>query len=372
MTSIYILAAVICLLYAIIIGSFTYGWFRLKKSAISDKTPDNNVTIIIPFRNEENNLEKLLQSLVLIDYPKHLLEIVFINDNSDDNGCKLIELYSQSSPFPIRLLNSPAHGKKAAITYGISQSKGDIIICTDADCVVQCNWVIEIVENFRDAKIKMVIGTVAVSGNHSFWNSFQKVEFMSLVLSCAGAVSIQKPIMANGANIAYLKQVFSEVNGYSGNEQIASGDDVFLMQKIVKNFGNSSVAFQKSKTSLVYTNAQKTLIDFLKQRIRWASKSAAYGTFFTKLTAVTVLAMNLLLVTSLLITPFEKSNIVFFLLIWFFKTIADLPILIGGFFFFGKPIIIVLLPVIEIITAFLTVIPGFLSFFINPVWKAGR
>lgn len=372
MISIYILTIVVCLLYAIFIGSFTLGWFSLKVKAEIDATPNQNVTILIPFRNEEDNLKNLLHSLSYIEYPNHLIEIVFINDESEDSGSELIGSYVQSFPFLLRLINSPEKGKKAAIWHGISQSTGDIIVCTDADCIVQKSWIREIVQKFNDENLQMVLGPVAIEGKENFWNSFQKIEFMSLILCSAGSVLLKKPIMANGANMAYRRMAFIDVEGYSGNENIASGDDVFLMMKILQKFGGSSVAFLKSNRSTVFTCAQKTLTDFLKQRIRWASKSSSYGTVFTKATALSVLIMNSLLTFSFLIAPFGKSYVLLFLLIWLFKILVDLPILVGGSVFFKNHRSLLLLPVIEIITAILTVIPGILSFFIKPEWKTRR
>ena len=372
MISIYIITIAISLLYAILIGSFTFGWFSLKVKAETDNIQHQNVTILIPFRNEEKNLKNLLHSLSDIRYPGHLIEFVFIDDGSEDAGCELIESLVHSFPFKLRLINSSVRGKKAAITFGISQSKGDIIVCTDADCIVQKSWISEIVQKFNDKNLQMVLGPVAISGKDSLWNSFQKIEFMSLILCSAGAVSLQKPIMANGANIAYRRKAFAEVEGFSGNEHIDSGDDVFLMMKVLKQFGNSSVTFIKSNQATVFTGPQKTLSDFLKQRIRWASKSPSYGSLFSKVTALSVLLMNILLVISLLITPLGKLFSVLFLLIWLFKILVDLPVLVSGSAFFKNSNSLMLLPVIEIITAVLTVIPGILSFFIIPEWKSRR
>lgn len=369
MTVIYFISIIICSFYLGIIILLSFGWLNLKESSALTVIPTLKVSVIIPFRNEEQNLEALLQSIALIDYPKDLIEILFVNDNSEDSGSFIIEKFLLTASFPVRLLHSPESGKKQAISFGIALAKGEIILCTDADCRVQPEWIRQIVVTFEDQNIKMALGPVAISSENKPWNVFQKIEFSSLIISSAGAVSINKPIMANGANLAYRKKDFIEVGGYHGNENIASGDDVFLMTKFLKYFGNKSITFVKSKQAIVNTVAQSTLKDYFNQRIRWASKSASYGSTFSKLTAITVLGINFIVVFLLLLSPFFSGFAHLFVQIWIFKTLLDIPLLVSGSVFFNHQKLIPFLPFIEIMTAILTVIPGFLSFLISPVWK---
>lgn len=355
-----------------IIASLSAGWFSLKENPALTVIPKFKVSVIIPFRNEEQNLENLLQSITLIDYPKDLVEIIFVDDNSKDHGCVIIEKFMLTASFPVRLMHSSASGKKQAVSQGIALAEGEIILCTDADCRVQPEWIRQIAVNFDDQKIKMVLGPVAISGENNLWNIFQKIEFMSLIISSAGAVSINKPIMANGANLAYRKKDFIEAGGYTGNENITSGDDVFLMTKFLKYFGNKSITFVKSKQAIVYTVAQSTLKDFFNQRIRWASKSSSYGTAFSKIIAFSVLTMNLFLFIFLVLSPLNFELAFLFIIIWTGKTVIDFPLLLSGSVFFNHRKNFFLFPVVELITAILTVIPGMLSFFIKPEWKKRR
>jgi cellulose synthase/poly-beta-1,6-N-acetylglucosamine synthase-like glycosyltransferase len=98
--------------------------------------------------------------------------------------------------------------------------------------------------------------------------------------------------MCNGANFAYSKAFFKELNGFEGNENIASGDDVFLLQKAVSKTPKS-VGFLYDSKSIVGTQTVKTWKELFMQRVRWAAKSTGYSSVFGKTLALFVFATNL-------------------------------------------------------------------------------
>jgi cellulose synthase/poly-beta-1,6-N-acetylglucosamine synthase-like glycosyltransferase len=104
--------------------------------------------------------------------------------------------------------------------------------------------------------------------------------------------------MCNGANLAYEKQAFYDVNGFEGIDYIASGDDMLLMLKLVKKYPHS-LGFLKSNDAAVFTYPQHSVSEFFMQRSRWASKSAHYSD--KRITAILVAAylFNLLLVINI-------------------------------------------------------------------------
>src|SRR6202012_3482401 len=89
----------------------------------------------------------------------------------------------------------------------------------------------------------------------------------------------------NGANLAYRKDVFYAVGGFKGIDDLASGDDELLLQKVAEKYPGK-IGFLKSYDAIVYTHAKHTLKEFLQQRRRWASKSVKYKD--KKVTAMTV------------------------------------------------------------------------------------
>jgi poly-beta-1,6-N-acetyl-D-glucosamine synthase len=168
-------------------------------------------------------------------------------------------------------LTDSQQGKKAALTLGIENATGEIIVTTDADCSVSPDWLAAINESFNSEKIRMTIGAVKIEPTASFFSQLQAMEFASLIGSGAATLSYGIPTMCNGANLAFRKAAFVDVEGYRGNLNIPSGDDEFLMRKIAKKFPNS-ISFISESSNVVTTRPHQSLSTFSHQRLRWASK----------------------------------------------------------------------------------------------------
>jgi biofilm PGA synthesis N-glycosyltransferase PgaC len=226
------------------------------------------VSVIVPFRNEASNLVTLLQALKAQTYTH--FEVLLIDDHSEDNYReKMQTLLEQSSTW--RCLPSNGTGKKHAITTGVNHAKGVIVITTDADCVMEPEWIESMVAHF-DSTCQMVCGGVSMTGNRTnLFHQLQSIEWCSLVGVTAASIGYNRPVMCNGANLAFRKSVFDEVNGYEGNLAIASGDDEFLMRKIQSQYP-SGIYFSSSATSVVKTTPLDTISSFYQQRLRWAQK----------------------------------------------------------------------------------------------------
>lgn len=235
------------------------------------------VSILVPFRNEEKNILQSLKSITSQSFDNNQYEIIFIDDNSDDNSFEILE-YAKK-PNNVKILKSPissterAH-KKKALKYAIENCRGEIIVTTDADCVHNENWLKNIVNSF-DENTAFVSGPVEFLSNGSIYAELQKLEFSSLILVGAGLIGIEKPIICNAANLGFRKSIFNEVGGYEDNLNLTSGDDEFLMQKISRTT-NYTIKFCFEKDAISYTNPNKTLNQFFQQRKRWASKGLHY------------------------------------------------------------------------------------------------
>ena len=233
-----------------------------------------SVSIIIPARNEENNIERCLDSLMLLNFPKEKLEVIVVDDESTDNTAALV------SSYPVTLIRNQASAgtiafKKKALETGILKAKGEIIVTTDADCTVQPQWLIILISAMRNQHAYLVTGPVRMTPGRSFLSKFQSLDFA--ILQGITAASVQSGIhdMSSGANLAYLKKTFEEVNGFEGIDDIASGDDMLLMQKISGVYPGK-IAYAFSKDAIVDTNTESSWRNFLRQRIRWASKATRY------------------------------------------------------------------------------------------------
>jgi cellulose synthase/poly-beta-1,6-N-acetylglucosamine synthase-like glycosyltransferase len=241
-----------------------------------------HVTIIIPTRNEECNIMRTLEELAIQDYPVEFLQVIVTDDFSEDNTIALAEGFSQDHPvLQIIVLDAKksekkGNGKKHAIERAIEVATGEIILCTDAD-TWRCNrWITFMVNGFENPEICMCLGPVFFKNKMNFLQTMQDLEFLGIMGVTAGSAAAGYPLMCNGANLAFRRNAFVEVGGYSGNFQYVSGDDQFLLGSVIRLYGRGSVSFILDQNAIIYTEAESTFQGFLSQRIRWISKSPGY------------------------------------------------------------------------------------------------
>ncbi len=290
---VFIVSGTLATLYIIWIGFLFHGWltlpvYRPKRDSVCF------TTVVVPVRNEEGNLSKLLESLVRQDYPLKYFEILVVDDHSVDKTANIAEKYIGLYP-NIRLikLTGDHKGKKAAISEGVFRARHDLIVTTDADCTMGKSWLGELVSYYSEHRPSVIAGPIFLKGGQGFAGFFQKLEFISLVAASAGAINIKKPLMCNGANLAFRKKDYKKVSP-NLKMHLASGDDVFFLHA-VKKLNNSGIHFIKSPAAIVYTPAVNTLKGFLNQRRRWTAKSKNYSQISPVFTSLLILSVNVLL-----------------------------------------------------------------------------
>ncbi len=233
------------------------------------------ISIVIAARNEENNIARLLTTLVNQTYPQDQFQIIVVNDDSTDRTASIIDQFSQKW-YNIKLLNvtgreNAISPKKNALSQAIELADGEIILSTDADCLVGKYWIESMVACFNDNE--MVIGfsrtKIADWSKASFIRKFEHFDFLAMLYAAAGAISSQKYFSCSGQNIAYKKQAFIKVGGFEKIKHLISGDDVNLMQLFRKN--GMKVSFAFTDHSYVYTKPIENIGKFLSQRSRWTS-----------------------------------------------------------------------------------------------------
>jgi cellulose synthase/poly-beta-1,6-N-acetylglucosamine synthase-like glycosyltransferase len=192
----------------------------------------------------------------------------------------------------LRLSNSP---KKDAIGRAIPIAKHDWIVTTDADCTVNKNWLQTLDNYIQNHSVEMIVGTVVYKTKNNWFHQFQQLDLMSLQGTTIGSFGLGKPFMCNGANFAYTKKLFNELDGFNGNNKMASGDDVFLLQKATKKHLDK-IHYLKNSNAFVKTKPENDLYKLFMQRVRWASKTSGYKSSYAKMLAIIVLLMNLSLV----------------------------------------------------------------------------
>lgn len=328
-----IMIFVIAVNYCLLILYFTLGIKRLRKNSQADSTvkyqqsnavpvrdKDNflqkKVSVIIAARNEEGNIAGCLNSIVLQDYPKELFEVIVVNDQSEDKTGEIINHFISSDTINLKqLVTTGDGGKKAALGMALEKSTGTIILVTDADCQPSAGWIKSMVSCFHTTNALMVAGPVVLKDKGSIFSKFQVTEFNSLIASTAGSIGKHKPIMCNGANLGFVKEVITATDAFK--KDYSSGDDVFLMLSIKKRFGADRIKFLNDPAGIVYTQPLEKTGDFINQRIRWTSKSGGYKDAFLIYSAISVLSLNLVIfilsiswmLQAKLYYPFSSSEI---------------------------------------------------------------
>ena len=357
-------------IYILVILTITIGWFRIRgfKSIQTIALP--NVSIVIAVRNEQKNIKKILTDLIYQDYPLDQLEVLIVNDHSDDDTVKRVQIFKDKNKnINIQLAHSSGIGKKEAIREGIHKAAYGVIVTTDGDCSFGVGWLRRMVEYYLLKGSRLVVGPVVYLEKKNLLQKFYTLDFMSLVASSAGSLGVGLPLMANGANLLFTKQTFEDViHGQSGSS-FASGDDVFLLHAVSKKYGASSVNFIKDPLSIVTTTPPDNFKSFLSQRKRWASKATAYRSWWPVLVSVSVFGLNLMLVLSFLATFLKLWFLVIFGLFVLLKTLIDFPLLQSFSEFSNRKKVIPYVLLFGFLYPFYIVFTAVPSFFFRFSWK---
>ena len=365
---------VVLLIYAIFIIQLIFGFDKVKIFKPNNLSPKTAFTIIVPFRNEAKNLPKLLQSFSNLNYPIQLIQIVMVDDFSKDDSTKIYnqwrlnhEAVDTTLLENLLLSNSP---KKDALARAIPIAKHDWIITTDADCIVNKNWLLTLDNYIQTNNPEMIVGAVMYKTKNNWFHYFQQLELMSLQGATIGSFGIRKPFMCNGANFGYTKKLFLELDGFNGNNKMASGDDVFLLQKAI-NATIDKVHYLKNKEFIVKTKPENDLFKLYMQRIRWASKTTSYSSTYSKSLAVIVLLMNLSLAIAFCLLPFCLLNWKIVLIAFLTKYTVDYILLYKSNNYLRKGTFFV--PIASsIIYPFFSSLVGIYSLFGSFTWKGRR
>lgn len=356
--------------YSILILYYRAGWYETPVFIPKQDEVNLKISVIVPARNEEENIGRLLSSLQAQSYPSHLFEVIVVDDHSTDKTPEIAKNFSVVKLVQLQFENINSY-KKKAIETGIAVANGELIVTTDADCIVPVHWLKTIAAFKKETDAAFIAAPVTLDFKNSFLQIFQSLDF--LVLQGITAASVQKRIhnMCNGANLAYERKIFYEVNGFSNIDDIASGDDMLLMQKIAARFPGK-IFYLLSKEVVVSTAAAKTWKEFFNQRIRWASKATHYNDIKIFSALVLVYFFNLALLV-LLITGFWMHYLWSgFTAIVFAKTIIEFLFIYPVAIFYNKTRLLKWFLFFQPVHIFYTVIAGWVGRFGSFEWKGRR
>ncbi|MFP5080608.1 glycosyltransferase family 2 protein [Pedobacter sp. JCM 36344] len=337
-------------IYGVIVCSFIRGWSRLTDFIpSSEQSGSTAVSIIVAARNEEEIISKTIEDLLKQSYSNGLTEIIIIDDHSTDHTARIISSYADKGVNLITLNESNALNsyKKKAIQTAIGQCRGDLIITTDADCRMGADWLATIVAFYEQNSFKMISSPVAYFEEKGVFEMAQSLEFLYLIGLGASTIGNNNPSTCNGANLAYEKKAFYEVGGFTGIDDLASGDDELLLHKMAARYGNK-IGFLKNEEAIVYTHAKPNLAEFIQQRKRWASKSTRYKNKGIIVLGVTVWVFNVSIILNLFAGIFTVLLFKVAIVQLLIKMFLEFLFLIGVTKFARRKKLLILLPLLNI------------------------
>jgi len=322
-----IITLVFAIAYALLILNFLRGWNSFASLRLGEKIDSRkgaktqSFSIIISARNEALNIRDCLADIIAQDYPPQNFEVIVIDDFSEDSTADIVNQFvAENRSHSIRLVKLSDEPiternsfKKAAIKLGVEKSIFPWIITSDADCRRGNKWLESIASFILENDPVMVSAPVCLKGSDNFFDQAQSLEFMGLVGIGAASLALKSPNMCNGANLVYKKNAFYEVNGFEGNDDLASGDDEFLMHKMFSKWPDR-VLFLKSADAIVSAKPETSLGSFIQQRKRWVSKSRKYSNKGITLVLTGAWIFHLLLLFNLIAGFFAPLYFIVFLI----------------------------------------------------------
>jgi len=365
-------------IYYLLIILILVGLSKKRPIQITGAPFFTSVTVVIPARNEEKNILHCLNDLVQQEFPENLMEIIVIDDGSFDQTFHHVTKFAGENPsFPITILRIEPHpqqsgSKKRAIDLAISQSKGELILTTDADTRFGKKWIASMVTCFEKFHSEMVLGPVAFINDPALFSTIQSCEFMGLMAVTEGSCAMGRPLMCNGANLGYSRKAFDAVSGFKDNMNIPSGDDMFLMMKIRKKFGRESVQFNRCQDAIVLTEANRTIPEFLHQRLRWVSKNKRYKDPVILIVAGVTYLFNFFLLFGIITGFFFHPFWILTLFLLVGKTLIEYPMLHNYAAFLGKTKNLKFVLLAQLLNIFYVSVIGFLGNFVSFEWKGRK
>ena len=275
--------------YACILAAGYVGFVIGKKYAPAIRA-EKSIAVVVAVRDEEHEIRNLLNELDEQDVQAPF-EVIIADDGSADRTLEIAGSY-QPRRFSVQVIQSPGTGKKSALEAGVNSTGAEIILFTDGDCRPASSWISSHLDLFSDSRVVMTAGMVENDRQPTVLSLTLQTEMIFLQAMSAGFHGLGSPLMCNGANMAFRRNAFIEVNGYDGNVYV-SGDDVQLFQKITTRYPNG-VRWNYTRAGFVTTRAASSVGEAITQRRRWLSKWGMFRSFAGTVTALVFLLVQLL------------------------------------------------------------------------------
>jgi cellulose synthase/poly-beta-1,6-N-acetylglucosamine synthase-like glycosyltransferase len=264
-------------------GAYTY-FIRKGLASLDTAASDSRSTfsVIVAARNEEKNIHACLVSILQQTIPRERYEVILVNDRSTDATEMVAEGLRQQYPqlkiISIREDDTAGRGKKNALVQGIAASNNEILVFTDADCIVPSNWLNEISKSYTD-DVGMVVGMYSndlKELSNEAAKLFFSYEEVKKYTFCAASIGLRQAFLGFGGNISYRREVYQQVNGFDRSRGVVGGDDDLFVQSVQRST-KWSIRFLHPTVCHTTTTPPTTMKEFIRQRIRYISTGKKYS-----------------------------------------------------------------------------------------------
>ena len=363
LTTIFFIVAV---LYEIKILLFYTGARRASHSVDSEAQP--SVSVIVAARNEEQNIEACVASLVALDYPEQLLEIVIMDDLSSDGTPELLASWKAKFPqLKIMRTQGSVHGmrgKANAIAQAIDQCRSEIIMTTDADCIVPRDWVKNTVRQYDD-QTGCVCGFTLIRNDGPF-SAVQCVDWAYLLTIASAGIGWGKALSAVGNNMSFRRQAYHDVGGYKGVGFSVTED--FVLFKAIAYKSSWMVRYPVEVSTLVWSQPCADLKELFRQKKRWGR-----GGLDIHPVGFAIMSIGFMMNAALLVLPFVGFPLWAWALGFLAKAIGDAALLSLPFRRLGQKQLYRYVPLFELYyLLYVTLLPFIVVFGGKVVWKGRK
>ena len=219
------------------------------------------VSVVVPAYNEEKVIRRTIESLLDSDYDN--FEIIVVDDGSNDNTFAVAEENFKSHP-QVRIYHKSNGGKAKALNFGWRKSKGEIIICLDADTLFTPQTISALAHRFADPKIGAIAGNAKVGNRLNIVTKWQALEYVtSQNFDRRAFASLNCITVVPGSVGAWRREIFEQNGGFSSDTLAEDQDLTIQIRKLGYRIG-----YEEAAVGL--TEAPDTLRGLAKQRFRWS------------------------------------------------------------------------------------------------------
>ena len=326
---------------------YYFAFYTFKKEKKNTETEERPVSIVICARDEEDNLQKNLTSILQQDYKNY--EVVVVDDCSEDNTSLVLENFKKKYPHLrttfIKKDQKFNHGKKLALSIGIKSAKHELLLLTDSDCEVKSTkWLSKMQQHFSD-KTEIVLGYGKFNVEKGFLDKIIRFDTFFIALQYFSYAHAGIPYMGVGRNLSYKKTLFQKNRGFASHLALTSGDDDLFINEVANS---NNVAIEDSLESFTYSKQKKNIKEWFAQKKRHFTTSKNYKLKHKLLLSTEILSRFFFYLTLLILLFFTPYHI-YFIGVYLFRLLIQIIIVRFALKRLNEKALLIFIPVMDIL-----------------------